>query len=40
MKDSDFDTEIRLLQSNGLNIEDQGHSTDYVGRNIAKTDDG
>ena len=36
-KDSDIVTEIRLLQNKGLKIEDQNHTNDYEGVNIAKT---
>ena len=39
MKDSEIDAEIRLLQSKGLKIVAQGHPNDYVGVNIARTND-
>ena len=40
MRDSDIDHEIRLLQSKGMKIEDQGLPYDYVVVMIAKTNDG
>ena len=40
MKTSDIDTKIRLLQNEWLKIVDKFHPNDYVGLNIAKTNDG
>jgi hypothetical protein len=35
-----FKEVIKVIQGLGLNIEDQGHPTDYVGANIKKLKDG
>ena len=39
-RDSDIDTEIRLLQNKGLKIEDHGNFDNYEEVNIAMTDNG
>ena len=38
MRDSDFDTEMRLHYNKALGIDNQGHLNDKVGVYMAKTD--